>query len=78
MANLGGVYKRQGLYQHAASHFQRALTLAREIGDQEAEAAALDAVGSIYRRLGRYANANLNVPEAETIANQLLQIAPRK
>jgi tetratricopeptide (TPR) repeat protein len=51
------IYQWTGQYEQAADHHRQALTLARQIGDRDDEARALNNLGDLYRRTGRYEQA---------------------
>jgi tetratricopeptide (TPR) repeat protein len=57
LANLGVVHMRQGRYEQAAEHYQRALPLFRETGDRVGEARTLTHLGLVNWRQGRYQQA---------------------
>jgi len=57
LANLGVVHMRQGRYEQAAEHYQRALPLFRETGDRVGEARTLTHLGLVSWRQGRYQQA---------------------
>ncbi len=54
---LGGVHRRQGDYQQAAAHLEKALELFRQTADRAGQARALNNLGMIHHQQGRYQQA---------------------
>src|SRR3984893_6490652 len=71
LANLGTLYQQQGRYQQAADHHQQAITLFREIGDQDGEARALNTAGETLRATGRPSHARTQHAAALALASQI-------
>lgn len=54
LAELGRAYERVGDYAAATQHLEEAQTLARQVGDQKTEAAALHGLGQVALNQGAY------------------------
>lgn len=61
---IGSVYQRVGQYQNAVLYFQKARTLAGELGDRLIEGASLGSIGSAYLLQADYAQALVNYQRA--------------
>jgi DNA-binding SARP family transcriptional activator/Tfp pilus assembly protein PilF/DNA-binding XRE family transcriptional regulator len=64
LTNLGAIDVRQGRYQQAAGHLQKALALFQETGDQAGQARALSNLGLVDLRQGRYQQATSHLQQA--------------
>ena len=61
-------FSRTGDYVKAIEYLEKALAIATEIGDREAEAACHGNLGTVFRSLSDYAKANEYLEKALTIA----------
>ena len=50
--NIGLVYWSLGRYEQALDYYQKALAIAKDIGDREGEGTRLNNIGSVYDNLG--------------------------
>jgi tetratricopeptide (TPR) repeat protein len=63
---LGTVHRRLGEYRAAIEHYERALEIHRQTGDQATLAVTLHHLGVAYWRLGRYSEAAEHIDQALT------------
>jgi DNA-binding SARP family transcriptional activator len=70
LVSLGGVDRRQGRYQQAASNLKQALALYREIGDRAGEAEALNSLGEVMLATSLPADARTKHATALALASQ--------
>jgi tetratricopeptide (TPR) repeat protein len=61
---LGTVHRRLGEYRAAIGHYERALTIHRQTGDQATLAVTLHHLGVAHWRLGRYGEAVQHIDQA--------------
>ncbi|MGC1196887.1 MAG: CHAT domain-containing protein, partial [Geitlerinemataceae cyanobacterium] len=69
--NLGEIYRWQGNYREALNYFDRALTIARDIGNSIEEAIALGNLGTIDRLQGNYTQALSYYEQSLAIAKEI-------
>jgi CHAT domain-containing protein len=68
---LGIAYRNLGQYQKAIEFHQQFLTIAREIGDRDGEAASLNNLGIAYKSLGQYRQAIEFYQQSLAIAREI-------
>jgi tetratricopeptide (TPR) repeat protein len=71
LCNLGLLELRVGRYVAAAGHLEEAQRIARERGDDNAEAGVLDELGNLHSRLGRYNRAEQAYQHAQTLCEKV-------
>lgn len=78
--NIGSIQAERGDYAAARDHFELALKLLRKLPEQKAyekylEARALVELGDLFRREGRFAEAELHARDADRMAAQEASLA---
>ena len=69
--NQGQQLSVAGGYAEALEHYERALTIVREINEQQGESTILNNIGAVYDNLGNYLQALSYYEQALTIAQEL-------
>lgn len=71
MGNLGDTYRTMGQAKWAIEHFEKALAVARQLGDWQSEANCLGNLGLAYRDLGDVTQAQQYLKESHAIFEEL-------
>ena len=74
--NVGRVFKEMGQYETALQHLRLAQRVSRKIGDKEGNPYALDEIGDVMLRIGKYDSALLYLQQAYSETNQYLAQEP--
>jgi tetratricopeptide (TPR) repeat protein len=70
-STMGVIYKSMGNTEKSIQYLERALAIAREIGDKRIEFDHLANIGSHYREVGEYAKSAETLAQALKIAEQI-------
>lgn len=62
--NLGGLYDRLGNFPQSLAHYQRAIAIARDLGNRASEGRLLNNLGRLYRQQGNYRSAQVTYQQA--------------
>lgn len=68
---LGYIFSQLGEMEKAVSHYAGAVTLCRDLGDEQSTASELGNLGNAYRNMGNYARAVELLTEAIAMGSQL-------
>ena len=71
VSSLGNAYDSLGQYDKAIEHHNKALAIARKIGDRSGEGNCLGNLGSAYNRLGQYDKAIEHHNQALAISREI-------
>jgi len=74
--NVGRVFKEMGQYETALQHLRLAQKVSRQIGDKEGNPYALDEIGDVMLRIGKYDSALLYLQQSLKETNHLLSLNP--
>ncbi|MBX2946459.1 MAG: tetratricopeptide repeat-containing sensor histidine kinase [Cyclobacteriaceae bacterium] len=70
--NVGRVFKEMGQFETALQHLRLAQKVSKKLGDTEGNPYALDEIGDVMLRIGKYDSALIYLQQAVRETNQLL------
>lgn len=74
--NVGRVFKEMGQYETSLQHLRLAQRVSRKLGDKEGNPYALDEIGDVMLRIGKYDSALLYLQQSLKETNHLLSQNP--